>query len=302
MGRVPDLVLHSVVFMYPSEEDARTGSQFGGSGFVLTVSFADEDGNRPRMPHEIGPNHVYVVTNTHVARQCHIARIADASRPLIKTSFWHDHPDGDDVSIAYLGLKPDVYYNTAIDTSMLATKEGLERKFVGPGDDVFMVGRFIGLDTAPHNTTVHRRGVIALGGTVRVENPTMERHRQDSFVVEMHSRSGFSGSPVFLDLDPTHWMHEKATKFTEPRRGNEMLGISWGMFPHYAKILDAETEAPIDENWIMTDNSGMELVVPAWKITELLEMEEVVAERTAREDRHRIDERLIGKAEAVPDP
>lgn len=299
VGRVPDLVLNSVVFMYPTEEDARSGSWFGGSGFVMQIPFSREDGTRPREPETVGPPHIYVVTNTHVARGCSIARIADPAKPLIRTSAWHHHPDGDDVSIAYLGIKPDVHFNTALDESLLATKEGLDERFIGPGDELYMVGRFIGLDVEPHNTTVLRQGVIALGETVGIENPRMERHRQESLVVEMHSRSGFSGSPVFLNLDPDRFLHEKAAEYKKRRIGYDLIGISWGMFPHHARPLDPETWEPTNDEWVVTDNSGMELVVPAWKIAELVDMEDVVAERKAREKRHRVDDALVGKAEAT---
>lgn len=299
VGRIPDLVPRAVVFMYPEDHDARNGSRAGGSGFVLGVTFADEQGVRPRMPDEIGPTHIYVVTNTHVARQCSIARVANPTKPLIRVSTWHEQSDGEDISIGYLGLQTDVYYDTAIDLSMLATKDWLDRMFVGVGDEVFMVGRFIGLDEAPNNTPVLRRGVLALSETVSVKNPRMERHPQESYVVEMHSRSGFSGSPVFLDLDPDHWMHERGPEFNERRTGSYLLGMTWGMFPHFAQILDAESEEPVNDAWVMTDNSGMELVVPAWKIAELIDREDVVAERKARENRHRLEERLARKVEAT---
>lgn len=268
MSRVPDQLMWSMVFLYPDADASRTESRQGGSGFVLAVPFV-ETGK---------PRHIYIVTNAHVARQCQVARTAHDTDPLVRIGSWYHHPDGDDVAISYLGVQGvDAPPGVSLDVNFLATPERLEQRSVGPGDAVYMIGRFIGLDRKPHNTPTVRYGSLAMGETVHVPNPSMEMHPQESIVAEMHSRSGYSGSPVFLDLDPIKWTRERA-----PRTGQDIIGITWGLFPHYAPILD-EDRKPIEERWLVTDNSGMELIVPSWRILELLSLEEVVEERDKRE-------------------
>jgi hypothetical protein len=76
---------------------------------------------------------------------------------------------------------------------------------IGPGDDVFMVGRFIDHDGGNKNRPALRFGNISIDPT-----PIMQDNgvRVPAYCVDLHSRTGFSGSPVFVyrtpgpDLDP----------------------------------------------------------------------------------------------------
>jgi hypothetical protein len=58
--RIDDSILNCGIYLYGSEEDAKRGEPYGGSGFLVGVPF----GNRP-------PNtawHCYAVTNAHVVK------------------------------------------------------------------------------------------------------------------------------------------------------------------------------------------------------------------------------------------
>ena len=72
--------------------------------------------------------------------------------------------------------------------------------YVGPGDDVFFVGRFISQQGQQRNTPTVRQGVISMLPHEKV--PSWEGTPVDSFLVEARSLSGYSGSPVFLNRQP----------------------------------------------------------------------------------------------------
>src|SRR4051794_3628322 len=58
MPRIPPKVLDCVCYLYDSEDDARAGKNFGGTGFIVTVPSA-------RWPFRA--EYAYAVTNWHVA-------------------------------------------------------------------------------------------------------------------------------------------------------------------------------------------------------------------------------------------
>ena len=140
-----------------------------------------------------------------------------------------------------------------------------------------------------------RSGILTKATTTKIPNDRMDGHRQESFVVEIHSKSGYSGSPVFAYLPSvrTGWMA------AQPRASGEfLLGVTWGLYQGHAQVLYAGTREPVDKRWAVPDNSGMELVVPAWKIIELLLEEEFVKGREDRE-RRLADEDALRRVEAV---
>jgi hypothetical protein len=62
------------------------------------------------------------------------------------------------------------------------------------------------------------------------------------------------------------------------------LGIDMGHLTDRSPVLN-KTElgtgkkVPIDPNWIVESNTGMSCVIPAWKVRELLYVEELVESR-----------------------
>jgi hypothetical protein len=111
---------------------------------------------------------------------------------------------------------------------------------------------------------------------------------QDSIIVEARSLSGYSGSPVFVavtagfgppepDDDPATrsdlWLH------TLYRAPFFLLGINWGHHPWEDRLRDGETKEPTPDGAFVRSNSGMMMVAPAWKITEILYSDELVTMR-----------------------
>lgn len=61
----------------------------------------------------------------------------------------------------------------------------------------------------------------------------------------------------------------------------------------YSTKLNSSRERVINDDWVVETNTGMSCVVPAWKIAELLFMEELVAIR--KEIEEKVDEEKAKK-------
>jgi len=96
------------------------------------------------------------------------------------------------------------------------------------------------------------------------------------FLVEIRSVSGFSGSPVIVNDLPYSIQGTRPEPFQE-----FLLGIDCGHMPKDEKLM----------------KSGIAAVVPAWRLTELLERDELKLDRQERERKKsevQTDNRIIG--------
>jgi hypothetical protein len=103
---------------------------------------------------------------------------------------------------------------------------------VGPGDEVYFMGRFIAHDGKQRNTPIVRFGSIAMMPREPVHQ-TQRAFDQESFLIEARSLSGFSGSPVMLYIPP--FSHRfRAGKYAWDEKGLAptttmlLLGLDWG--------------------------------------------------------------------------
>jgi hypothetical protein len=270
--RIDDSVLDCAVYLYHSEQDAIEGAHSGGSGFLVGVPVGwDDDGwkSRPRG------THIYAVTNSHVIEDgASVIRLNTRKGETkvidLSRESWIHHPKSDDIAVA--PIEPDreldkfKYIGVGID--MFVTQERMKTSAIGPGDETFTVGRFIARDERQSNAPIVRFGHISGSGTELIER--IDGFKQESFLVESHSISGFSGSPVFV------WVPlERTAKVADPQLMSQFrkavrsyqhapreyfLGIDWGHL---------EDEHP----------PGMAGVVPAWKLLEVLSTDEVIKMR-----------------------
>jgi hypothetical protein len=284
LRRVSDKILRSIVFLYPTEDAAIKGEGYGGSGFI--ASYDDAEVFDPSDESLSDPAHAYIVTNAHVARTCHFVRTLHDFRPIIQMTEWTEHPD-DDIAIAHAGIwGHDAFFLPAlVHRTMFVTPEGMTEAQIGPGDQLFMVGRFTGLDERERHEPTVRAGTLSMASTVPVENAEMDGRKQESFFAEVNSKAGYSGSPVYVEI-PTE-LPPILQLETYPQRSAYLglLGITWGLWRSYTPLLDPETRTPLGT--VIHENSGIELVVPAWKILELFKLPSVLQERKEAEARMR---------------
>ena len=183
MPRIPDSALKLVVYLYPSEADAEDGVQIGGTGFLVVIPI-------PYVQPAFAHLHC-VVTNAHV--------IDHGSMVVRQGAEWFRHPDGDDIAICPIGMEPKFHKFKSMHPNMFLTKEIMAIFDVGPGDDVFIVGRFINREGKQKNIPSVRFGNIA---QMPGEPLILDGKEQECFLIEGRSIPGFSGSPVFIQIVP----------------------------------------------------------------------------------------------------
>lgn len=263
-------IIKSTVFLYPSIEEARRGSRRGGTGFLVCVPF------------ETNSNlaHIYGVSCAHV-----IWGNSGQGSPVVKLNKkkgdpkildlrperWAAHEAAPDIAVCLLGEIDDDDDIVPIDISALITRDGLAGKGVRDekleiGDEVVMPGRLMGVPDGDRVRPVMRFGNLAQMPDDIAPISSNVAAAQVSFLVEMRSRTGFSGSPVFgyyqasplrMELDSKLTM---ISGFSTPR----LIGVEWGQ----VGFDDAADEA--DESVSGWRASSMLGVVPAWYLYELL--------------------------------
>jgi hypothetical protein len=130
-------------------------------------------------------------------------------------------------------------------------------------------------------------------------------HKQEAFLVECRSLSGFSGSPVFVTTDQTY-SGEDAQKVVRARQkemgytpapedqervraigmsgtqGPWLLGVDFGHLPLFRPVFDKDEKTETD--FRVDANTGIAGVIPAWRLLKLLEVDKLVKQRS-RDDK-----------------
>lgn len=266
MPRIADVVMDCAIYLYPSVQDAKSGESYGGSGFLVGVRSSVEGG------------YLYAVTNSHVIREGNssIIRINTPSGFDVldyKPNDWYHHPNGDDLAVIPLDIEVTKYKLKFIAIDNFLTEQKLQGLGIGAGDEVFMVGRFIGCDDAQQNVPTVRFGNLATSVVMSIKS---ERGYQvDSYLIEVRSLPGYSGSPVFVHILP--FSKRPGQEGWSAEQGPWLLGVDWGHQPIIQKVEDKYNQT--DEGWHVRANSGVAYVAPAWKLVELLNIKELTEMR-----------------------
>jgi hypothetical protein len=196
--KIPSNVLNAVFYLYENYADAKAGRNPGGTGFIVGWNEDRAIG---------GANHFYAVTNWHVAVDardsdsppCPVIRLnmkATGQTSIIdlKPGDWHYLPRGPDIAVAPIEIDAPNLKWSYVPTDMFAEVEDIQNGRVGIGDDVFMAGLFIDHDGDAVNVPSSRFGNVSVLPTPfsKIRQPT--GFKAPTYVVDMHSRSGFSGS------------------------------------------------------------------------------------------------------------
>jgi hypothetical protein len=238
LPRIPDEYLDCVVYLYPSEAAAEDGKQAGGSGFLVGVP---TEGLRQNFWI------LYAISNKHVIKNSTVLRMntSDGKKTVMPTvrSDWVTHPDGDDLAACAISFDPKDFKFNHVPRASFLTKEIVPKFNIGPGDDAFMVGRFINHEGRQSNLPTVRFGTIGqMPWETIMQNDGFE---QESFLVEARSIGGYSGSPIFVFIPlfssrPGVENWDPPTVFTKGNRitnfdygslrshGPWLLGVDWG--------------------------------------------------------------------------
>jgi hypothetical protein len=289
MPQLPTSATKCTIYLYRTVEEARAGGEYGGTGFIVGVPSAVD----PKV------HYTYAVTNWHVAVQdgFPVIRIAtqNGAAPDIfdfDSSEWFFVPGGGDVAVVPIRLNTKLHDFRFISTNMFFTKELIQAKSVGPGEDVFMVGRFVDWDGLDQNLPSVRFGNISMMPGPKIYQPN--KSEGESYILDMHSRTGYSGSPVFVYRTVGQDLSSGNLDMSNQFIG--LLGIHWGQFPEVWEIQDAgptptaSVAVPVSaDKKTIRGLSGMTLVAPAWGIIETLNIDKL------RKSREMNDQRLKHK-------
>ena len=271
MPRISDRILRCVVYIYPDEESASSGDAKGGTGFLICVPMRDA----PDVAH------LFVATAAHVVGQteapCVRVNRADGGFETFPTrrDAWIWHPDGDDVVLLPFDLDLNVHDAKCIPAEWILSMDIVNQLDLGPGEEVFFVGRFKYHDGRDNNQPSVRFGNLAIM-PVPVRDPR-RGISQESFLVEARSLSGYSGSPVFVYLPamtarPSFTLDELTRRTLERQGyGPVLLGVDWAHLRDTEAVRSTPNDEPMSEGWYVHTNSGMMAVVPAWKLVDILE-------------------------------
>jgi hypothetical protein len=298
MPRIEDRLLKAVIYLYKSE-DAAEGGTPGGSGFLVGEPCATPDAV-----------FLFAVTNAHVMKSCPVVRTAGPRNKRVivrQESDWYRHREGDDVVVTPIGftskdardsyvdyvprewfVTPENFSHATHDVSDL--QPGVEALPpldyewehqplgwpFGPGEEVVMLGRFLGYDGTDENEPAARFGHLAMALPVPIKHPW--GFTQPSFLVECRSVSGYSGSPIFIYRVQTTVAaglvaigSDRGGKAALPR----LLGLDWGNLDRVGHNDYAIDWAESDADASFPRRSGMMVAVPAWRLGELLDSKEV---------------------------
>lgn len=287
MPRIPDRWLKSVVHLYFSSADALAGEPYGGTAFLVAVKGTELPPSTPlttwdertRFEEDSSlARSLYVVTADHNIRggatAVRFTTVPATAGPFIlQTSAqeWRRRPEHD---LAVLPVELDtsrVDFDAVPATRIEyepAPHLGSEGP-VRPGDDVFMVGRFVERSGRPHNEVQVRFGNVSMlpGDPINTSAGGLV-----AYLAEMRSRSGFSGSPVFV-FRPSYGA---VLGGSDGMQWAGLLGIDHGAYTEEYEVRTREGE---ETNLMMRGLSPLAVVVPSARLADLLMDEEFVKMR-----------------------
>ncbi len=269
--QVPDEIRKCVVFIGFKNEDKEKPGEFkftvAGTGFIIGV------------PALSGGHLAYIVTAKHVIEESEKRGIDPNQIPFrinradgqaewlaIDLADWRFHSDdGVDVAVAQLRLPSSDGYDFKAfpwDDESMADTLNLQRRQVGIGEELFIVGLFTKHHGASRNFPIIRAGHIA---AMPEEPVRWDRGRMMAYLIEARSIGGVSGSPVFVYLSPI-----RLSRGQSKRTGGPPFILLGLMHGHWGAIdFDIPTEADARASRDSL-NTGIAVVVPIDRVLEIL--------------------------------
>lgn len=306
MPRIQQRYLDCSIYLYSSKQSAEAGENFGGSGCLVSVQsepvYASTplEGGQPRIRIALTfPPHPYAVTNRHVIQHdCPVIRLntVDGQIAVLEREphQWILHPDGDDLAIAPIDLPANRHKYYPIGTNRFIHRDTVSRD-VGAGDDTFMIGRFTSHDGKQRNTPSMRFGNIAMLPFEKIKlSKELNSYMQEAFLVETRSLSGYSGSPVFVykpAIKKTPMYKDRSLRLHMPSQSVtglvgelSLLGIDCGHVQKYEDVVNGAGTP--HSQWKVKSNTGMAIVIPAWRLSDLLNIPELVMPRKQKDKQY----------------
>ncbi len=280
MPRVSAAMQRSVFFLFPF--DARRGKPGmlpGATGFFVCR-------NSKKLHFEL--KHFYAVTNRHAVIECPVIRINSKSSGVRFIDFdpseWI-YSKTDDLAVADVTdyLKPDDKVSWVSEYDFASSSaSALDARI---GDQTIMLGLFADHREGAVNVPIGRFGNLAArpSDSAHVSLGRTDDFARPAFLNDMRSRTGFSGSPVWTWYSAYQDVEIDSIGVPDPDRDPPLharltlIGVHRGQFREPASLIDSLGEIEVA--------SSMTVVVPAWEISKVLDLPELIRRREARDER-----------------
>jgi hypothetical protein len=272
MLEITEDMLRAVFYLYRTEEEANAADLPQGTGFALLYK-----------------GRLFGVTNWHVA--CETAPVVRHNREwgapgkvlAFDPSDWFSNVTESDLAVVELPRHEHDIGRNAIPID----NPRRDWSDVKVGDGAFMLGLFVDHKGHEHSAPIARFGRVSM---LASENHRVaHRGREyECYLVDMPSRSGFSGSPVFRYTEFTRKLsREEYGMIVVPDEDRPtLLGVHFAQFMEEVSITGVEPAAEaryvVSSSTRVRSTSGMCCVVPVWKLRELLD--EFIAKRNSATD------------------
>jgi hypothetical protein len=279
---LPLEILNCVVFI--GYKDGQGNTDFVGSAFWIARLATDEGGDAHRLAYLVTAAHNIDKIKTesadgYVWLRVNIKGDGWKWEPVAHTDSFATSREDKNLDIAVLKIPINTAWdNIAWPFESLVERDSLDTTHTGDrkvelGDELILAGLFYPHEGKERNIPVVRIGHVA---ALRGEPVTSKDGRpMDLYLIESHSIGGLSGAPVFIDIAtakltlPPTWgymggAHTSASSWSRFK----LFGIVHGHFGVDDIVKDAMAD---DGNGKVPINFGISMVIPAEKITEVVQ-------------------------------
>ena len=281
--QIPDEIRKSVVFICYKAAD---GMKLAGTAFFISITVK-----------ESGILFSYIITAKHIIDGIRSKSINQkvylrinlkvGGADLVETPIenWLMHPTESDVDVAILNWAPsqETFDYRFIPLEMAATQEIIKTQNIGVGDDVFLTGLFRNHYGSQRNMPIIRVGNIASMPEEKVHTTWGDI---DAYLIEARSIGGLSGSPVFAFIGSMRRI-DGAMHLGRSGYLFYLLGLMHGHFDlSHLELDDLSRDSLIN----LQINIGIAIVVPVWKIIEVMNQKALIdmRELTIRKEQGKI--------------
>lgn len=178
---------------------------------------------------------------------------------------------------------PSQFKFTVVLTENFVTQERIQQTNMSPGDDVFLIGRFINHEGKQRNLPTVRYGIISMMPWEKVET---QRGPREAFLAEVKSIGGYSGSPVIVSIPAVRSGEPVFQLVGGPAPTVEyLLGVDCEHILLNEEMLHVEKNGKVSTtNYRVRSNTGMAIVIPAWKILDILDCKQLKEQREKDEE------------------
>lgn len=230
---------------------------------------------------------VYLVTAEHVIvglqqknyDQVFVRECGSSAKPnALPLDGWYFHPNAEneptDIALRPVSLSKDGDKVVVFSTNAFVTPEKILEAGWGVGEEVVVVGLFRNHYGQKKNIPIVRVGSLA----AMPEEPVKTKWGfVEAYLVELHSVGGLSGSPVYIHSPVVSIKDGRLV--SHPGERLSLLGLMQGHFD--IPNLREDSIVEDSDSDLGSINTGVGVVIPAYKILETLNQPTCQAERDA---------------------